>query len=1291
MSQSVDDLVGLSYDIVGGCYGLARTVLGRLGQPVLPEAPEDALADPVAYGEMLAVGQAARAGDVVCMRGTDDFPMHVGVALDAFRVIHATRSTGVRIDRLDSLLRTGAVLQIARPKPMMAGSVSGTWRGVSLVEYSNLISRSGRTVSVIESKGTVREAVAAGRTGSKAVIVHNGRALAPNEDPAIRPGDTIIAAPAMGETTTIIMVAIAIASAAASALIAARVKMPIASDSGSGEQTRYGFSRFSNDAFAGDVIPVVFGSHRAWGGKVIAVIPSEADDGSGDNVVRMLICMGHGPFYRIGSFSADATAQDAAGVTGISLNDQPIANFPGCRVSVRMGSAGQRSIPGFDDIEVYREVGVGGVVLRNTSGAERTGSTASGEAYTFSTVNAVNGVRVRIRFLRGLFSTSGTGSVESASATWRLRTRTTDVGSGAGSWSAWTSVTASRSDQSEVISVKRVGSSGTFNAGVAARMDIQVERVTVEPDDALTVDEMTFDSVVEVTDADLTFAGFAMVALELRSSDQLTGVPRVSCDVDGYAGMRIWDGISSPSSPTFTTGFSRNPADMVLEVLTNQTWGMGSMYQDSDVDMASLFAWQAACAEQVDRPTSGTRLRFACDLAMSDARDGVDWLRAICSTGRAVPMTVGNRWAIAFDDTQTVPVERFTDGDIATDDNGIPRFEYEREMVTGGKHRPNQWLATIENGADRGLPDAIVYPQDGALWLATEPVNQQSMRFDGVTDPDQIASELVYIAKKTRGISRAVTFETVRDVVAVQPGDRFDLAVSLPGWGLASGRIQSGVGSTVTLDRSVTLAPATTYAIRVVHHDGSTDLRTISSSAGTYAAGASLTLSSALTQTAVANRATYSVGVSGAEMKPFVCTSVRLADPDRRIWEISGHEYAADVYDDTADEVELPEYSSLRDLTAPPGPVSGLTGREIAVEGGLRVELAWRQQPEDVALTGSFRIYRRVVGTVTWVPVPSPTVTNRGAVLEITDTDRAYDFVVVAVSLGGAALSPYDARHLRYTLVIGLAGEAPLAPGGIAATQTSGNTYSITWDDYGAGYTYAVLTGGDSTALPFAGAEDCMVVARPTVNELTGIELAPGQSITFWVRTVAPNQRMSAGAAVVTVSSPATPSGESIRATNGTKSFTLSSEGTLDNLTWATSRLEQVNTLEPGIWTSSEVDFGSAAVTELTFRPKTDNAAQDISIAAAPIVAPSIPADQWGIIDGSMTVGMMWPPWPDNEVTWLYELRTNDGSAWSDWETWAPLTSVRRTIRKYQVRVTMSRARAPYRPGLRGLIVVGTA
>lgn len=1178
-------------------------------------------------------------------------------------------------------------------------------RVVGNVLTRTLVERGERLAAVPRRRGALAEAAwdaltaahGPGAVERRWVAVLDGSPVSMTDLGGVEPaGDhNLLLAPAPDgiDPVTAVLLAIAVASTAASAALALTVRTPRLAGSDEAPHRRFGFNRVSADAFAGGDIPVVLGERKRYGGHVIAKVPGEGAGGEGDARLKILICLGHGPVQSIGNQTADFDRVAASSLSGIYLNEQPISSFPGCVVSGRLGSAGQSVIPGFGDVETLREVGVGGVALRNTSGSDRTGAGASAEAYLFTTVGPVNAVVPRVRFGSGLYSLSDKGQVNPQKVQWRVRWRLT---AGPGAWSAWTVVTVDRAEQSEFSSAPRLDN---LVAGAGAQVDVQAERVTAEPTTASAVDAMVWDQCVEVIYASQTYANLAVLALDLQASEQLAGVPTVSASVKGLK-VRVWDGVSSPSAPVFVTQFSANPAYLALALLTDSTWGMGAAYQDAAVDMPSLIDWAQVCDQDVARVSGGgTRKRYRYNFVLDQKRDGVDWLRAICRAGRCSAVCAGNIWKFIPERAQSSAVETFTDGSVAAGDDGSgpADIEYRREWTTGGAVRPNRVVAQFENELADGQPDVLKYPGDGALWLATETVHETQGSFEGQTDPEQVAAQAIYMMNQIRSLAVSVTLMTSRPVVVVQPGERFDLATSLPGWGLASGRLLAGcTGTALKLDRTVTLEGGKSYVARVLHPDGSVEDRAVVSGAGTYAPGDLVVVNPALAQSP-AEFAEYTLGESGKHVKPFLCTRVALRDPENLVWEVDGVEYVEGIYSDTPGVVDLPGYSSLVSPFTPPGPVTNLVAFERLTNDIRIVELAWGQTLKDAENTATFRIFRRIVGAATWVLVPTPTVARRGAVIELADVDRAYEFCVVAVSPSGAALSPYDPSVPRTNIVYGLSSPPPGPPTSPALTWVGGNTYTLSWTapvsnppDTPAAVGYQVLFGGDATSLPNGGAEDCLVLARTTDPSLAGLELPPGRSCTFWIRSVGANGRLSWSAAVATIAAPVTPPGKSIKQT---RVFALSSEGTLANLTWnsGTARLELTNPAADGVWTGPEVDTGSVSLCEVTFRPETANDADDVAINVISLFVPSIEADQWGIIaTGPKFVGMLMPPYPDAQQAWVFEVRTNDGTVWSDWSALAPGASMERALRKYQVRVTMRRAKVPYRPALRGLTAVLT-
>lgn len=1186
---------------------------------------------------------------------------------------------------------------------------------VTLHLYSDLVSRSGhRAVPLVchENRGEgtsgkwLVDYICVELKTEMVVIIRNGHPV-PSFDLAsidIDEGDEFHAAPRPGTGADVILVGIALLSAAGSAYLATQNKMPdvfpVGSGDSGGAERRYGFNRFSNQAIVGDVIPVIYGRRRRYGGKVVAQVPVESSDGSGNSAVRILINLGHGKIHAIGDQTADFDNLAHDEILGLFLNDQEIANFPGTRVWGRMGSSGQAVIPGFKDTQTLKEVGVGGVELRNTSGVFRSGGSASGEAFTFST-GTVNAARIRVRFPAGLYSVGASGQPDAQVAVYRYRTRMT---AGPGAWSAWTNITLERADQSEFFSSPQIDG---LAAGAGDGFDIQVERCSIESGSVAQIDTMKWDSVVEILYAENTYDRMAMLALEVIAGEQISGgVPRVSADIQGLE-CRVWDGVSPLSAPVFTEQYTENPAWHSLDYITDIRYGMGATYGGGSpagadsIDLANLIEEAQICDEMVDRPVvgSGQRARYRFHFAFDQARDDIDILRTIGSAFRCTPYTVGGVWRFAADRLRTTPVEVFTDGSIAIDEqSNAPRASYRRELATGGMNRANQLTCTFENELADGRSDTIAYPQDGQYWLGgltAEVANPKSIRLDGVTDPDQVMGELIFRMNKIRYLTRSLRIVTTKPVVIAQAQDRVDVAVGFAGYGLASGRCVSGsTTAAVKIDRSLILEAGKTYQIQVVHPDNSVEPRTITSPPGAYAIGAALAVDSAFAA-APEEFAEYSLGETGKALKPWNLTSVRVSED--LAWELELLEYNAGIYTLIPGPVDLPDYSSLPNPGTPPGPVLDLRAVERPINGIHSVQLSWSQTPADAQITSSFRIYRRRLGLSSWIRTPLSSVSYHTALIEISESDVAYEFAVVAVSYGGAALSPDDPRVPHVSVVTGLAGEPPPPPTGVLMTNTGDNTYTLSWDPVDGAVAYQVMTrGGSPVAIAAfgAGPRDCLTLQRVVAaTSLAGLELPPTKTQYFWVRATLANGRMSYHASGISQLG-ATPAGESVKQDVTFDSSTVGDTKTNCGFVTVsgTQVLVQTSPASPAMWQPATQDSGALTLSELTILPTLWNYAADPLLSDDTMIFPSIPADQWGVVADSpdRVVGMLQPPYPDDEIGYVFEVRTHNGTTWSSWQEIKLCQSIKRTFRNWEIRVGLSRKHAPYRPGLKDLTVVIT-
>jgi hypothetical protein len=1111
-------------------------------------------------------------------------------------------------------------------------------------------------------------------------------AIADDDDPLLMPGSVVDFASRPASGVDVVLAAVALIASFAASQLAQRFAPTVSSRDG--EETRYGFDVLGNDAFEGDVEPVVLGEVVKYPGKVIGRVPGLASDGSGNDVLKLLVHLSASRCKSICGQPNDFDNIAASGLIGATINDQPITNYANVRAWGRMGRPGQRAMPGFDDTELTREVGAGGVQLPNTSGSDRAGTSASGEAFALTTINAVNAVVIRVRLSEGLYAVADGAQVEPATVRWRYRWRA--VGGGYGDW---TVVAVTQARQSPFWSAPRVEIGAT-----AQQVEIQVERVSREPADLTVRDGLLWGNLVEVTDAENDYAGSCVLGLEIPAGVQVQAEPRLAFTVEGFDDCALWDGISPASAPVFTQGFSRNPAALALAYVTNEEWGMGARYTIANVDLPSLFACWPTCEEPVEIPEfesqpARTRPRYAVDLVLAERRPASEHLRDICAPMRVRPVLVGSKWYFIQDRVQETPAEVFTDGDILVEGGGggKPAITVTRELTTRGWNRPNQVVVQFEDRLEQGRLNTYTYPPDGQLWLGgPEPETPvvRSIRLPGQWDADQAAVQAIHEMNKLRYQRWGVTLRSRVAFPAVRINERFDVATSLMDWGFASGSIlRNSTVAGVVLDRTITILAGVTYALKIIHLDNTIERRSLDLTPGTYLRGSAIPPASSFAA-APQFGATWVLEelTDGVAAKPFLCTSIALVDFASHIWEITGVEYEPGVYNTTPGEVIQREYSGLASVFSAPGPLESLRVLERIdpQTNEVRAELAWTQRPEDRANTFMFRVYRRYSGTSFWVFVPEAYVSDRSAMVDIVNLSRGYEFRVVAVSAVGSALDVNDPRHPIATLALGLSDDPPPPPTNLTLTRTAGNGYTLSWDAVDDAVGYIVYSGRSPAGGVFADCRDCFVLTRTNATQITDLRLPTGTS-TFYVRSVGGNGRMSRGQVNVSVTNTFAPAGQSLKHT-----FTANlAAGTQTNMTLASGVYIPTAPGSPAVWESPEVDTGSDTAMQFAYSLQSRNRAEDPTLATFPHVVPSIEADQWGIASvGPKRVEMIFPPYPDASHEWIVEVAIKIGSVYGAWQRVLPYALFTATARYYKVRVTWRRTIFPYRSGVAGLTMV---
>jgi hypothetical protein len=110
--------------------------------------------------------------------------------------------------------------------------------------------------------------------------------------------------------------------------------------------------------------------------------------------------------------------------------------------------------------------------------------------------------------------------------------------------------------------------------------------------------EMRLASVTGSIEVGQSFPGIAVLSVEIPAQEQLSSsVPTLSTVVRGVK-VPVWDGVD-PANPAITQTWSRNPAWVCLDLLTNERYGLGAEFGMDAVDFASLGEWADYCDQKV--------------------------------------------------------------------------------------------------------------------------------------------------------------------------------------------------------------------------------------------------------------------------------------------------------------------------------------------------------------------------------------------------------------------------------------------------------------------------------------------------------------------------------------------------------------------------------------------------------------------------------------------------------------------------------------------------------------------
>jgi predicted phage tail protein len=521
----------------------------------------------------------------------------------------------------------------------------------------------------------------------------------------------------------------------------------VASDTLSGSPT-YGVDGAKNTSDEGLASPVTYGTFRVGGNLINSHVVNDGDD----QHLRLLLNLGEG---------------EIDGVSDIRINDQPASNYQNIETDARLGAsfAGRFSRWFYNTVIPINK----GLRLTDEFWVQH------------DTTNIVDRIRVDVSFPAGLKSvdeTSGASKAHSVSIkidhkkvgddTWQSETHDVRANTGAAlRRSFW---------------LKNLTEQGTYQ--------VKVKRVAPESESQFVVDQVYVTDINEVIDDSVYYNYSAMLGLSIRLSDQLSGLPKVTCLVRGKK-VKVWD--SANDNWASPIKYSENPAWIAWDMITNTRYGGG--LPESRLDLEKWIDWADHC--------NVNNLTFN---GVFDSRGNLwDALKFVMKTGHAQVVQIGTRYSLAIERPEE-PVMMFTASNII-------EGTFSQNWLSSSD-RANEIEITYFDAADNYKKHAIRVA-DAASVDKGESQRSASITAIGLVNQSDVEREAMLHLNLNRYIKQTISFEAAIESIACTVGDIIYIQHDMPQWGY-SGRLRLGSTSTVLqLDRDVDM-DADNYKMLVV-------------------------------------------------------------------------------------------------------------------------------------------------------------------------------------------------------------------------------------------------------------------------------------------------------------------------------------------------------------------------------------------------------------------------------------------------------------------------------------------
>ena len=491
-------------------------------------------------------------------------------------------------------------------------------------------------------------------------------------------------------------------------------------------------------------------------------------------------------------------------------------NFQNVGFTPRFGTANQTHIPGIESSESTTAVGV---VVTNASPVTRT-----------ITNTSVDAIKVSIT-LPQLQRATDAGDLLGSSVQFKISVQ---YNSGGFTDVITDTITGRTADAYQ--KDYRVDITGAFP------VDIRITRITADSTSSSLVDAFQWSSFSEIIDDKQTYANSAYLSLRI-DSQQFSSIPSRKYRIRGVKVRIPGAGANSSGTPTvdnatgrivYPTGYIFNgvmgaatytncPAMVLLDLLTNSRYGLGSHITDASLDLFSFVTASKYANTLVDDGLGGQEARFSCNVLLQSADEAFDLINDLSGVMRCMPI-----WSAG---SMTITQDKPTDASYLFNLSNVLEdgFNYSGSDL---KQRHSVVSVSYFNMDTQEIDFEVVEDSTAVSKLG---VNLKQVKAFACTSRGQAARLGRAILFAEQNESEIVSFTTSIDSgVIVRPGSVIEINDPVRAGVRRGGRVNAATTTTITVDDTANTDLPTTNnpTISVIMPDGTVETKNITGISG---------------------------------------------------------------------------------------------------------------------------------------------------------------------------------------------------------------------------------------------------------------------------------------------------------------------------------------------------------------------------------------------------------------------------------------------------------------------------